>query len=115
MKWKDARWAVLLLTGDIALPWAGRWLLALVWWAVHAILYGWSIWRRPVLRCWRCGGSGSHNKDRIWTWGQGDCLRCGTQGRYLRFGVKVLTPGRAARLRAKYRIQQGRVPRRLAP
>jgi hypothetical protein len=64
--------------------------------AVAAGGWGWSMWRHPWRRCFHCGGSGMH---RGALGVAGRCRCCGGKKAHVRLDVRMLTPGRAERLR----------------
>ena len=68
--------------------------------AAVAAVWGWSMWRHPWRKCLRCGGSGLHADTSLFRGTAGRCRCCGGNKAHVRPDVRVLTPGRAARLRS---------------
>jgi hypothetical protein len=76
---------------------AGLWLILAAAAVIAAAVYGVSLRLHPWAPCRRCSGGG-RSRDRVWRKAHGTCRACGGRGRHPRFGVRVLTPGRARRL-----------------
>jgi hypothetical protein len=57
-----------------------------------------SLWRHPWRTCAKCDGAKGNQGD-VWKGTHGRCRVCDGNGRYPRWGVRFLTPGRARDLR----------------
>lgn len=55
-------------------------------------VYRYSIWRRPMRPCKRCGGSSRNTDTTLFRGASGRCWRCGGKGQLPRLGVRVLMP-----------------------
>ena len=66
--------------------------------AIATGYYWYSVWRHPYRPCRRCGGSEKH-RDTQWKGAFGRCGHC-QDGRRVRWGTRILTPGAYRAIRA---------------
>lgn len=95
-----------LAAGAVAVFWASGVAAGLAATGVYAALYAWSLVRHPWRPCWRCGGSAAR-WSWIWQGAGGGCRVCGNRKTQVRWGVKVLMPGYARRLRQRKPTRYG--------
>lgn len=56
---------------------------------IFLIAYRYSLWRRPMTICRRCGGKG-HTGGMVFFWARAWCTKCGATGLVPRLGTRVL-------------------------